>query len=208
MSARSASLLAAIVAVLTAASSALAQPATRVVVAKSNSPASTFSARPANGNQFATLPDKDDLYAGDLLVSLPGGALVSKNGAVSVKLLADYDARSPLPILETALSLGDAKDTDLELTLDRGRVDIANAKDKGAATVVVRFWDQTWKVVLDSPGSRVAVEICGRWPSGTRFKLAEPDADTAKAPAPVASLVFLVLRGTASVDVGGVTLAV
>src|SRR5262245_18508352 len=113
MSARRASLLAAIVAVLTGTGSALPQPATRVVVAKSSSPAGTFCARPANGNQFATLPEKDDLYAGDLLVSLPGGAHFSKNGAVTLKLLGDYDARSPLPILEAAVSLGDATVVDL-----------------------------------------------------------------------------------------------
>jgi hypothetical protein len=200
--------LASICAVLLAASVATAQPTARVVVAKSSSPAATFCARPANGNQFHTLPGKDDLYAGDLLVSLPGGTLVSKNGAVTVKSLADYDARSPLPILETALSLGESKDVDLELTLDRGRVDVTNSKPKDSATAVVRFWDQTWKIVLDSPGTRVAVEICGRWPSGTRFKLPEPNSDPAKAPAPVASVVFLVLNGSASVDVGGVTLAV
>ncbi len=185
----------------------MAQPAARTVVAKSSSPAASFSARPANGNQFRTLPDNDELYAGDLLVSLPGATLVSKNNAVTVKSLADYDARSPLPILETALSFGDSKDIDLDLTLDRGRVDITNSKAEGSATVRVRFWDQSWKIVLDSPNTRIAVELCGRWPSGTRFKLAEPASDSAKAPGPVASLVFLVLNGSASVDVGGVTLA-
>jgi hypothetical protein len=199
-------LFGAIVAALVAPALAPAQPA-RVVVAKSSSPAATFSARPANGNQFRTLPEKDDLYAGDLLVSLAGGALVSKNGAVAVKSLADYDARSPVPVLETALTLGDPVDVDLDLTLDRGRVDVTNTKETGSATARVRFWDQTWKVVLDSPNTRVAVELCGRWPSGARFKPLAPGADPAKAPGPVASVVFLVLAGSASVDVGGVTLA-
>ena len=43
----------------------------RVVVAKSDSPAATFSSRPANGNQFHALPENAELYSGDLLVSLP-----------------------------------------------------------------------------------------------------------------------------------------
>ena len=179
----------------------------RVVVAKSNSPASTFSARPANGNQFRNLPDKDNLYSGDLLVSLPGGTIVSKNSAVTLRSLSDYDARSPLPILETAFSLADTQDCDLDLKLDRGRVDIANTKSSDSATVLVRFWDQTWKIVLDTPSTRVAIEICGRWPPGTRFRPTKPSDDAAKSRAPVASLVFLLLNGTASVDVGGVTLA-
>lgn len=204
MFARSASSLA----ILIISSIAAAQPTARVVVARSTSPAASFSARPANGNQYRTLSANDDLFAGDLLVCLPGAGLASRNNAVAVKSLADYDARSPLPILETALSLGDAKDVDLELTLDRGRVDITNTRQSGSAVVRVRFWDQTWKIVLDEPDTRVAVELCGRWPSGARFKLHEPNAERLKSPAPVASLVFLVLKGAASVDVGGVTVAV
>jgi hypothetical protein len=86
-------------------------------------------------------------------------------------------------------------------------VDFTNTKTAGAATVRVRFWDQNWKIVLDSPGSRVAVELCGRWPSGTRFKPLAPAADPARAPKPVASLVLLVLAGGAAVDVGGATVA-
>lgn len=191
--------------VLAAGMVAAAQPSPRVAVAKSNSPAATFCARPANGTQFRPQPDKCELYTGDLLVSLPGGTFVSKNRAVTVKSLADFNSRSPLPILETALSLSDSKDVDLDLTLDRGRVDLVNSKAEGSATVRVRFWDQSWKIVLDSPNTRVAVELCGRWPSGTRFKLAEPNTDPDNAP--VASLVLLVLGGSASVEFGGVTVA-
>lgn len=189
-----------------AAGAAGAQPGARVAVANSNSPAATFCARPAAGTVFSTVPDKAELFSGDLVVSLPGGTLTSKNGAVTVRSLADFDGRSPLPILEAAFSLADPKDkdADLELTLDRGRVDFTNARPAGAATVRVRFWDQNWKVTLDAPGSRVSVDLVGRWPSGSRFK---PNGDPAKAPSPVASAVLLALAGSASVDVGGTTLA-
>ena len=181
-----------------------------MVVAKSESPAATFSARPANGNQFRTLPDKADLYSGDLLVSLPGGMLASKNGAVTVKSLADFDRRSALPILETRPQPGRVPRTvDLDLTLDRGRMDIDQHEGRPVPrSVRVRFWDQSWKIVLDAPGTHVAIELCGRWPSGTRFKLARSrTANPRTRPAPVASLVLLVLDGTASVDVGGATVA-
>jgi hypothetical protein len=210
MSARPVYLFAAVLAAVTCPSPAAAQPATRVAVAKSESPAATFCTRPANGNVFAPLPEKGDLFSGDLMVSLPGGRLVSNNGAVRVSSLADFDAKSPLPILETALVLSEPKDkdTDLELTLDRGRVDITNAKSEGSAAVRVRFWDQSWKIVLDSPESRVALELCGRWPAGARFKPLDPTADPAKAPGPAGSLVLLVLKGSASVDFGGVSVAV
>jgi hypothetical protein len=153
------------------------------------------------------LRENEDLYAGDLLVSLPGGSLTSKNGAIAVKALSDFDGRSPLPILETAFSLNEPKDYDLDFYLDRGRVDLTDSKSAGAASVRVRFWDQDWKIVLDEPGARVAVELCGRWPSGTRFKVADSTSDPTKCPTPIASVVFLVLNGSASVNVGGITLA-
>jgi hypothetical protein len=205
MRARLASLF---VAALAAGSAAAQPPAGRVAVAESASPAATFCAR-SPGGTFRTLPEKAELFPGELLVGLPGGTITSKNGAVTVKSLADFDLLSPLPILDTAFSLDTPKDkdTDLDLTLDRGRVDVTNTKTAGAATVRVRFWDQNWKIVLDAPGSRVAVELCGRWPSGTRFKPAAPAADPARVPKPVASLVLLVLAGSAAVDVGGTTVA-
>src|SRR5262249_38308404 len=136
----------------------------RVVVAKSASPAAAFCARPINGNVFQSLGEKEDLFSSDLLVCLPGPALASQNGAVTLKSLPDPDGRSPLPILETGLSLNETKDADLDFTLDRGRVDLSNAKTEGSATVIVRFWDKTWKIVLDSPDTQVTVELSGRWP--------------------------------------------
>src|SRR5262245_30687183 len=110
MTARPAHLFGVLLGVLVASVTAWAQPGPRVVVAKSNSPAATFGARPATGTQYRTLPANDDLYSGDMLVSLPSGTLLSKNGAVTVRSLADFDAHSSLPILETALSLNDSKD--------------------------------------------------------------------------------------------------
>lgn len=198
-----------LVGAILATSALAAEPGVRVVVAQSNSPPATFSARPGNGNVFQPVPDKAEIHSGDLLVSLPGGTLTSKNGAVSVKSLADFDSRSPLPILETAYSLAHTveKDVDLEVVLDRGRINITNVKPEGSATVRVRFWDQSWKIVLDAPKTRVTVELCGRWTAGTRFRPADPKADPTKAPSPVASLLLLVLSGTVSVDMGGVTVA-
>ena len=173
----------------------------REVAAKARSLAATFAAR-QTGTGFKVLPENADLYSSDLLVTLPGASLESKNGAVAVKSLADYDGKSPLPALETAFTLNEAKEVDLDLTLDRGRVDLTSLK--ATATVRVRFWDQSWKISLDGKGTRVALELCGRWPAGSRFKVADKGAD--KPPEPVASLVMLVLNGSANVDVGGITL--
>jgi hypothetical protein len=184
-----------------------AQVGPRVVVAKSTSPAAAFCTRPANGTKFTPLPSEGDLYATDVLVALPGATFVSQNRAITVQSLADLNAQSPLPVLETAFSVSDAKDVDLDLTLDRGRINITNNKTEGSASARVRFWNQTWKIVLESPGAQVALELCGRWSPGTRFKLIDPKSDPELVPSPVATLFFLVLKGSALVEFGGVTVA-
>jgi hypothetical protein len=197
--------IAGLVALLVVPLAAHAQPE-RAVVAKATSAAGTFAARPPDGTAFEVLGANADLRAGDLLVALPGATLASKDGAVTLKSFADYDGRSPLPILETAVALNAAeKGADLAFTLDRGRVDITNTRASGAAVAAVRFWDEAWTVKLDDPGTRVALEICGRWPAGSRFKLAEAGAKSPPAE-PAASLVLLVLKGSATVTSGDTTL--
>ena len=172
---------------------------------KATSPAATFAARGPDGGDFRVLPANAPLAAGDLLVTLPGAALTSANGAVTLTSLADYDGRSPLPALETAFTLNDPKDADLDVTLDRGRIDVTNAKPEGKAVAHIRFWDQAWTITLDAPGTRVAFELCGRWPAGSRFRPVDP-APGEKPPAPVASLVMLVLKGSAAAELGGFAL--
>lgn len=175
----------------------------RVVVGKSRSPAAAFASRSSSVLGFKVLPENADLHTGDLLVTLPGATLESKNGAVALKSLADYDGKSPLPALETAFTLNESKEADLDLTLDRGRIDLTSRKSDGPAIVRVRFWEQAWIITLDSKDTRVALELCGRWPAGARFK---PAGKGEKAAEPVASLVMLVLKGSASVDFGGFTI--
>ncbi len=197
--------LAGLLTVFLAPAVACAQP-DHPVVAKAISAAGTFSARPANSKVFDVLGANADLHSGDLLVALPDATLSSKGGGVMLKSLADYDARSPLPILETAITLNaPEKGADLAFTLERGRVDITNTRKSGAAVVAVRFWDGAWTLKLAEPGARVAIEICGRWPAGSRFTPADPDAKTPTTE-PVASFVLLVLKGSATVTSGDTTL--
>lgn len=195
--------IACLVALLFVPVGAQAQPA---VVAKATSAAGTFAAKPADGSAFRVLGANAELHAGELLVALPGASLAAKDGSVALTSFADYEGRSPLPILETAVTLNPAeKGADFAFTLDRGRVDITNTKASGAAVVAVRFWDEAWTLKLEAPGARVALDLCGRWPAGSRFKVADPSAKAPPA-APVASLVLLVLKGAAQVTSGDTTL--
>jgi hypothetical protein len=137
------------------------------------------------------------LYTGDMLVGLPGAALESKNGAVQLKLLADVDKRSPFPVLEAAVVLHEGPGFDLDFTLDRGRVDLTNQKGKGAARVRVRFHNEQWELTLAEPGTRVALELYGRWPKGAAFTTKPGPRDV-----PNADLVLLALKGQVELKAG------
>jgi hypothetical protein len=130
-------------------------------------------------------------------VGLPGAALDSSNGAVRLQLLTDVDQRSPYPVLEAAVRLHQTPGVDLDFTLDRGRVDVTNNKEKGMARVRIRAHGQTWEAVLRQPQTRLALELYGRWPRGVPFTTKPGPADV-----PAADLLFLVLRGEVDLKYG------
>ena len=180
------------------------EPSHLPIVAKATSLAGTFASQVPGLEGVKILPAEAELTSNQRLITLPGAALQSKNGAIGLKSLADYDGRAPLPTLETAFLLHEARMVDLELTLDRGRLDLVNIKSEGPATARIRFWDQVWTITLDSPGSQVDLQLYGRWPPGSRFRVAGQPG-SAKVSGPVADLVLLVVKGSAAVDVGGLS---
>src|SRR5262249_46282734 len=141
-------------------------------------------------NEWKVVDQNEKLSSDELLVGMPGAMLDSANGAVRVTLLADLDQNSPYPIKEAAVRLQTAPGTDLALVLDRGRIDIANRKTDGPATVRVRVRQASWDIVLAEPGAEVAFELFGRWAAGVPFR---KDADAKHEP--TANLVILVLKG-------------
>jgi hypothetical protein len=159
-------------------------------VAKLLSPEGTLFARTKFGQPWETVSAKGMVRSGDLLFGLPGATVQTSKDAVSLTLLADLDRNSPYPILEAAVILHDSPDFDLDFTLDRGRVDVRNVKKSGAARVRIRFHDQKWEAILNEPGTRIALELYGRWPKGVSFTPEPGPKDV-----PAADLVFLVLQG-------------
>lgn len=150
----------------------------------------TLFARTKAGKAWHTVSAKGELHAGDLLVGLPGAAIEASNGAVSLKLLTDLDKNSPFPILEAAVVLHTSADFDLDFTLDRGRVDVINHKQKGSARVRIRFQDQQWEATLTEPGTRIALELYGRWARGVPFRKKPAPKEV-----PAANLLLLVRKG-------------
>src|SRR5262245_7617679 len=166
-------------------------------VGRCASPAASILRRATGDKHWKAVQAREALQSDDLLVALPGAAVDSKNGAVRLSLLEDLAGQSLYPVIETAVMLHDGKGVDLEFTLDRGRVTIANRKERGSAQVRVRLRDQTWELTLAEPGARVALEIYGRWPAGSRFAR---DAKTKEGPA--ADVVVLVLEGQVDLRAG------
>jgi hypothetical protein len=162
---------------------------TRTAVAKSASPAGMIWRREKPGADWQALGDQDAVPSEDLLVGLSGAALESKSGA-RLTFLGDLNGQSPYPIIETAVVLHDNPKADLDFTLDRGRVDVTNRKDKGAAHVRVHVWKESWDLTLAEPGTRIALEVYGRWQPGVPFVKDAPPSHV-----PFANLLFLVLKG-------------
>ncbi len=158
----------------------------------------TLFQRARVGQPWRTVPAKGSVQAGEMLVGLPGAAIETNKAAVRLSLLTDMDKNSPYPVFEAAVILHASPGYDLDFTLDRGRVDVANTKPKGAARVRIRFHDQTWEATLSEPGTRIALELYGRWPKGARFS---PKADPQNVPA--ADLLFLVRKGHVDLKHGG-----
>jgi hypothetical protein len=157
----------------------------------------TVLARTKPGQDWRTVSSKGELNTGDLLVGLPGAVLENSTGTVQLTLLTDFDKNSPYPILEAAVALHASPDYDLDFTLDRGRVDVINHKQKGPARVRIRFHNQQWEATLTEPGARIALELYGRWAKGVPFRKNPGPKDV-----PAADLLLLVRKGKVELQHG------
>jgi hypothetical protein len=166
---------------------------------RSDAPAGAITAKAADG-PHRLLPAKPEVPAGELLTLLPGVTVVSAGG-VALTCRADPSGSSPLPVLETAITLKADPAADAAVELHRGRLDLTNAKPDGPATVAVTVHTLTWTLTLDRPGARAAVEVAGRRPAGTRFDPKGPPTD------PTRSAILVLLAGSASVSDGRTTVA-
>jgi hypothetical protein len=103
-------------------------------------------------------------------------------------------------MLESVVVVHDPGDFDLDLTLDHGRIVLANHKAKQPARVRVRFRDhaakggqRVWEITLAEKDAEVALELWGRYPAGVPFSKAKDREG------PVHVLYLTVLKGQANV---------
>jgi hypothetical protein len=185
-----------LVAVLAAVTWGADEP--RLPIGKCVTPLGSLLQRQPSAKTWQALKPQESVHSGDLLVALPGAALDSKNGSVRLALLADLAQVSPYPVLESAVVVHDNPRVDLDFTLDRGRVDVTNRKTTGSVQVRVRFHNEAWELNLAEPGTRVGLELYGRWPRGVPFTKTPKPEDV-----PTADLLLVMLKGQADLKAGG-----
>jgi hypothetical protein len=151
-----------------------------------------------SGSAFGRVGVKEEVYSRDVLVGLPGlrAVVEPRAGSVRLTLWGNLPELSASPVRESAVILHDSRAYDLDFTLLRGRVALANAKAKGEAKVWLRAGRNTVELTLPEPGDEVAVELYGRWPAGVPFSLKGGTGE------PVRVWEVYVLKGRATLEAG------
>jgi hypothetical protein len=154
-------------------------------------------------------PKQLTVSTAETLVSLPGyHSAVRLDNGVRLTLWGDLPELSMVsPHLESVVALHDPGNFDLDLTLKRGRILVANAKGNGEkARARIRFNNpsanggkDSWEISLES-GAEAAVELFGRYPNGVPF---DPHGKTRRGPE--TQLYLVMLQGQATVKVGSTT---
>jgi hypothetical protein len=154
----------------------------------------TLLKRDAADKQWDLTKDGEELAAGTHVMGGLGVSLTATNGSFRLTMTGDIAGKSPFPILETALVLGEAKNADFAVTFGRGRIDLVNTKKSGSATAQVTIHHKTIDVVLAEPNDRVVIEIYGRWAKGTKFTKKPTESD-----APALAVLMLAVKGEADI---------
>jgi hypothetical protein len=148
------------------------------------------------GKDWHAVKAGEELGPEALLVALPKAEIVSKNGAVKLAMLADVGERTPLPVLESAVTLHSSDAADLDFTFDRGLIGLKNLKKSGSAKVRIRLPGETWELTLQEPDATAVLEIYGRHPPGA------PQVVKGKVEPPASEAYLLMLKGQGFLDVG------
>jgi hypothetical protein len=176
----------------------------RNVVGKYLSPATAEANvlldRQADKGPWKRLIHNSPVYSEDSLVSLPGyQSKIHFDRGVDLTLWGDLPEGADAPIFESAAILHDSPDVDLDVTLDHGRIGIANTKPAGTAEVRVRFYKESWMLTLE-PGSDAAMELWGRYTPDQAFSK-DPNRDEV----PHSYLGLFVLKGKVNLKIANVT---
>jgi hypothetical protein len=135
-------------------------------------PPSILLQRQRDPDPWGRLRPNDRVRSAYYLLSPPGyRSRIYLDSGVHATLWGNVPEFSPFPpVLESTVMLSEpSSETDLDMTLDRGRVHLANFKPSGAARVRVRFYQETWDITLPDANSEAVVELWGLYPREVPF---------------------------------------
>jgi hypothetical protein len=127
-------------------------------------PPSVLLQRQRDPDRWGRLRSGSTILTDVSLVSLPGyrSPVYLKSG-VRLTLWGNVPAFGIFPpLLESAVTVHNPDaGVDLDLTLDRGRIVLANTRVSGPVRVCIRFQGEIWDLVLKDRNSEVALELWG-----------------------------------------------
>ena len=172
-----------------------AGPEPRTPLGVCSSADGTLLARESEGKDWRVVPQKDPVSSRDALLALPGlrAAIETEPKGIGLTLIGGMPQLSPSPVLQSEVVLHDSRAYDLDVTLRQGRVVIENTRDKGPAHVWLRLPGFAWQLTLLEPGTRVGLEVYGRWPLGVPFTKEPKPWDE-----PTKVVLLLMLKGKAN----------
>ncbi len=154
--------------------------------------------KPPKGEGWERVPVSGVVHTGEALVSLPGyRSTVDLNKGVRLLLWGNVPEFLNFPLMESEVVLHHNPDFDLDLTLNRGRIYLVNGKDRdrGAATVRLRFWKgEVWDITLEEPDSTVGVELWSIYPPSMKYQENREE--------PIVQAFLYVTRGKAALKAG------
>jgi hypothetical protein len=129
---------------------------------------SVLLARRGEAYPWAPLAPDEKVLTSQPLLSLPGyRSEILLDSRVQLTLwgnVPEFDGLTPMLLESTAMLRAPEKGVDLDLTLEWGRVKIANRKEQGPAHVRLRFRDEVWDLTLPDGGSEVCAELWAALP--------------------------------------------
>jgi hypothetical protein len=140
-------------------------------VAPEKWPPTVLLQRQSDQYAWGRLRRESQVFTASNLMSLPGyRSLLVLDSQVSLTLWGNIPEFSNWPpVLESAAMLNaPAAGIDVDLTLDRGRIQISNEKPDAPARVRVRFFRETWDLTLQGK-SQAVLDLWGYYPRNIGF---------------------------------------
>jgi hypothetical protein len=144
---------------------------TPIDLGECTSPRGTVLAREQGGKSWTALGPGKSIRSGDTLVALPGerGELALKKGAARLSLVGLLPEVSLSDALDSSVRLYRPTGADVDVLVERGRVQLSRRGAKGDVKVHVRVGKQFWDVTLQEPGTEIVLEVVHNWPRGVRL---------------------------------------